>query len=147
MYIISGCLLGQNCKYNGGNNYTRWVDEFSKKHTYISVCPEVAGGLETPRIPVEIVECRAVNKEGLDVTEEFRRGCDVSWEEVVKKVRESGEEIEGAILKAKSPSCGSNKIYDGTFSHKVIDGDGFFAAYVKQKGIKVVSELEINLEV
>nr|WP_315022663.1 DUF523 domain-containing protein [uncultured Aminipila sp.] len=146
MYIISGCLLGQNCKYNGGNNHTDWVIEFTKKHNYIPVCPEVEGGLSTPRQTVEIVKGRAVNNQGVDVTEAFRLGCERVWEAAIRKSQELGEDIEGAILKANSPSCGSGKIYDGTFSHKTIDGDGFLAAYLKEKDIKVVSELEINLE-
>lgn len=147
MYIISGCLLGENCKYNGGNNFIEWVKNFSEKHNYIAVCPEVQGGLTTPRIPAEILDGRVINKEGLDLTEEFKRGCEVSWNEAIKKANELGEEIEGAILKARSPSCGSGTIYDGSFSHKIIEGYGFFAAYLKQKGVKIVSELEINLEV
>ncbi len=146
MYIISGCLLGENCKYNGGNNLTDWVAAFSKRHHYISVCPEVEGGLATPRPPVEIIDGRAVNCEGLDVTEAFRRGCEAVWQASCLKAWELGEEIEGAILKAKSPSCGNGKIYDGTFSHQVTEGDGFLAAYLKEKGLKVISELEINLE-
>ncbi|WP_312653021.1 DUF523 domain-containing protein [Aminipila sp.] len=146
MYIISGCLLGENCRYNGGNNYIDWIKEFSKKHNYISVCPEVDGGLEIPRPPAEITEGRVINCEGTDVTDAFLRGTEIVWEKIVRKSQELGEEIEGAILKANSPSCGSGKIYDGTFSRKTIDGDGFLAAFLKEKGIKVMSELEINLE-
>lgn len=146
MYIISGCLLGHNCKYNGGNNYTDWVIEFSKKYNCISVCPEKAGGLKSPRPPVEIIDGRAVNNEGLDLTEAFQLGCAIEWEAIIRKAKELDEEIEGAILKANSPSCGSGTIYDGTFSHKVIEGDGFFATYLKKKGIRIISELEINRE-
>lgn len=146
MYIISGCLLGQNCKYNGGNNHTDWVIEFSKKHNYIPVCPEVDGDLGIPRSPAEIVEGRVINCQGTDVTDAFLRGTEIVWEKIVQKSQELDEEIEGAILKSNSPSCGSGKIYDGTFSHKAINGDGFLAAFLKEKDIKVVSELEINLE-
>lgn len=146
MYIISGCLLGENCRYNGGHNLVDQVVEFSKKHNYISVCPEVEGGLEIPRPPAEIVKGKVINCEGTDVTEAFRLGTEIVWEKIVRKSQELGEEIEGAILKANSPSCGSGKIYDGTFSRKIIEGDGFLAALLKEKGIKVVNELEINLE-
>ena len=146
MYIISACLLGQNCKYNGGNNHTDGVIEFSKKHNYIPICPEVDGGLESPRPPAEIIEGRVINCEGTDVTDAFLRGTKIVWEKIVRKSHELGEEIDGAILKANSPSCGSGKIYDGTFSRKTIDGDGVLAAFLKEKGIKVMSELEINLE-
>ncbi|MHC1722905.1 MAG: DUF523 domain-containing protein [Aminipila sp.] len=146
MYIISGCLLGENCRYNGRNNYTEWVKAFSEKHHYISVCPEVEGGLGTPRPTVEIINGRAVNNEGIDVTDAFRRGCELIWEHASRRAKELGEDIEGAILKAKSPSCGSGNIYDGTFSHTVIEGDGFLAALLKEKGVKIVNELDINLE-
>ncbi|WP_202931053.1 DUF523 domain-containing protein [Aminipila terrae] len=129
MYIISGCLLGQNCRYNGGNNFIDWVKAFSRKHNYIPVCPEVEGGLETPRPPVEIRDGRAVNREGSDVTEFFRRGCEMVWENSCRRAQELGEEIEGAILKANSPSCGSGMIYDGTFSRQLTEGDGFLTAF------------------
>lgn len=146
MYIISECLLGGNCRYNGGNNRIDQVVDFSKKHNYIAVCPEVEGGLEIPRPPAEIVEGRVINCEGTDVTEAFRRGTEIVWDKIVRRSQELGEDIEGGILKAKSPSCGSGTIYDGTFSRKLIEGDGFLAALLKEKGIKVVNELEINLE-
>lgn len=140
MYIISGCLLGENCKYNGGNNHTGWVADFARRHSYISVCPETEGGLKAPRPPVEIVNGRAVNKEGTDVTEEFKLGCERVLRRAYEKADELGEEIEGAILKAKSPSCGSGKIYDGTFSHTVTEGDGFLSELLKGHGIKVITE-------
>ncbi len=144
MYIISGCLLGENCKYNGGNNFTDWVLEFSKKHNFISVCPEIMGGLEAPRSPVEIVNGRAINMLGEDVTDAFVKGCELVWEKTLAYAKELGEEIEGAILKAKSPSCGSGIIYDGTFSHIETEGNGFLAAYLKGKGIKIVNEFDLN---
>jgi uncharacterized protein YbbK (DUF523 family) len=140
MYIISGCLLGENCKYNGGNNFTDWVVEFANTHSYISVCPEVLGGLKSPRAPVEILGGRAINCEGLDVTAEFEKGCKLVWEISQEKAIALGEKIEGAILKAKSPSCGSNTIYDGSFSHTIIEGNGFLVQLLKDKGIKIVSE-------
>ncbi|QIB70082.1 DUF523 domain-containing protein [Aminipila butyrica] len=144
MYIISGCLLGENCKYNGGNNRTDWIVEFARAHPFISVCPELAGGLEAPRPPVEIVEGRAINQEGLDVTEAFLQGCKAVWADSCQRARELNEEIEGAILKAKSPSCGCGIIYDGSFSHREIPGDGFLTTFLKEKNIEVITELEMD---
>ena len=145
MYLISACLLGDNCKYSGGNNYNEKVIAFSEKHSFMPVCPELTGGLKAPRPPVEIVNGRAVNSEGTDVTNEFNLGCQRTWEQAVKEAEQRGEKLEGAILKAKSPSCGAGKIYDGTFSHVVIDGDGFLTRYLKEKGLKVITEEdEIN---
>lgn len=146
MYIISGCLLGENCKYSGGNNYTDWVVKFCKVHNFISVCPEVAGGLKVPRAPVEIIEGRAVDANGRDVTKEFVLGCEAVWRAALDESQRLGEPIEGAVLKAKSPSCGKGIIYDGTFSHQTTEGDGFLSKYLKEKNIKVISELETDSE-
>lgn len=140
MFIISACFLGENCKYDGGNNTTQWITDFAKRHSYLAVCPEMAGGLPAPRPPVEIIDGKAVNKEGLDVTAEFKKGTALVWEDIQKQAAELGEEIEGAILKAKSPSCGSDLIYDGTFSHKTVVGDGFLVQLLKKNGIKVINE-------
>ena len=83
MYIISKCLLGENCKYNGGNNRSEDVVKFSHEHSYFGVCPECAGGLPTPRVPAEIVEqngeCRVVNRNGVDVTAEYVRGAEICF--------------------------------------------------------------------
>ena len=98
MYIISACLVGENCKYNGGNNETRWIVELAERHRHILVCPEVSGGLPVPRAPVEIVEGRAINTEGVDVTAEFRRGCELEWRRIEKMKEECKETIAGAIL-------------------------------------------------
>lgn len=144
MYLISGCLLGHNCKYNGGNNYNQEVSDFCKEHQYYIVCPEGISGLPTPRPPAEYVGERIVDREGNDVTEAFERGAALSLERAFREADRRGEKIEGAILKANSPSCGSGKIYDGTFSGKLVDGHGCFASKLRQRGIKVISEKEIN---
>lgn len=140
MYIVSACLAGVNCRYNGEDNECSWVKDFIKDKNYILVCPEVLGNLPTPRPPSEFVNGRVIDKNGEDVTDNFIQGAEKSLIEVEKKAEESGEEIELAILKANSPSCGFGKIYDGTFSRKLIDGDGIFAALLKEKGIKVITE-------
>ncbi len=141
MYIVSACLLGDNVKYNGGNNYTEAVEEFLKGKSFAAVCPEVTGGLSVPRHPCERLGDRIVNNIGEDVTEAFFEGARRCLENVLDKA--GNEEIEGAILKARSPSCGSGIIYDGTFSGVKIPGDGVFAELLKSKGIRVMTELDL----
>ena len=142
MYIVSACLLGQNCKYNGGNNRSEEVVEFCKTHKYVTVCPESAGKLPAPRPPAEKVGGRIVDKEGKDLTDAFLRGADISLKSCIEMARISGEEIEGAILKANSPSCGVGQIYDGTFSGTLTEGDGVFAGMLKRLGIEIITEKE-----
>ncbi len=143
MYIVSGCLLGENCKYNGGNNLNDKVMEMLKGHNYISVCPEMLAGFPAPRPPAEISKGRVYNDKGKDLTDLFIKGARIALNEAKKKSREIGEEIDLAILKAKSPTCGSRQIYDGSFSHTIVDGDGVFAALLIENGIKVISEEDI----
>lgn len=145
MYVVSGCLLGQNCKYNGGNNKNDDVIEFCKTHKYVVVCPESAGNLEKPRPPAEKVGNRILNQKGEDLTEAFLRGAEISFKTCMEIARIAGEPIEGAILKANSPSCGCGQIYDGTFSGALVPGNGVFAAMLIRRGIKVMTEKE-NLE-
>lgn len=142
MYIVSGCLLGHNCKYNGGNNADKVVTDFCKNHKYIVVCPERAANLPCPRPPAERVGNRILNKEGEDVTEAFLKGARTSLSMCLKMSEIAGEEIEGAILKANSPSCGVGRIYDGTFSGTLTEGDGIFASMLEQMGIEVITEKE-----
>ena len=142
MYIVSACLLGQNCKYNGGNNLSKEVVEFCKSHKYITVCPESAGKLPAPRPPAEKIGDRIVDKEGKDVTDAFLKGADISLKSCMEMARISGEEIEGAILKANSPSCGVGQIYDGTFSGTLTEGNGVFAGMLRRLGIEIITEKE-----
>ena len=130
--LVSGCLLGENCKYNGGNNYSEKVAEYIKGHEVISVCPECMGGLPTPRIPAEIVDGVVTNREGQVVDEEFRRGAQIALE-IARK-----EQIDVAILQSRSPSCGSKQIYDGTFSGVKVDGQGVFAKLLKEHGFHMI---------
>ncbi len=140
LHIVSACLLGSCCRYNGGSNESMEVKEFLKNKSYIAVCPEVLGGLETPRSPAEIMEGKVINKEGKDVTEAFQKGAELAYEVALKEADKNGESIESAILKARSPSCGSGKIYDGTFQGKLVSGNGFFVRLLKENGIHVISE-------
>lgn len=130
--MVSGCLLGENCKYNGGNNYSEKVAEYIKGHEVISVCPECMGGLPTPRIPAEIVDGVVTNREGQVVDEEFRRGAKIALE-IARK-----EQIDVAILQSRSPSCGSKQIYDGSFSGVKVDGQGVFAKLLKEHGFHMI---------
>lgn len=144
MFLISGCLLGKNCKYNGGNNYHQDVIDFCKEHSYYPVCPEGISGLPTPRPPAEYVGDRVIDREGKDVTAYFVKGAELSLQMAMEEAEARGERIEGAILKANSPSCGSGNIYDGTFSGTLITGNGCFTRMLIDKDIKVISEKEIK---
>ncbi len=140
MYLISACLAGVNCKYSGGNNECDWVKEFMNGRECMLVCPEALGKLPTPRPPAELISGRVIDQNGKDVTENFILGAETTLAMAEKKAEELDEEIRLAILKANSPSCGCGKIYDGTFSGILVDGDGLFAAMVKEKGIPVITE-------
>lgn len=143
MYVISSCLLGRDCKYNGGNNRNQAVLDFCREHSYCEVCPETAGGLSCPRPPAERQGDRICDREGRDVTEAFVSGAEKSWEQVLAEARRRRETVEGAILKANSPSCGSGQIYDGSFTGTLVPGDGCFAAILKEHNIRVNTEKEI----
>ena len=130
--IVSACLMGENCKYNGGNNDNEKLHEFLKGHRVITVCPEVMGGLPVPRDPGEIVDGVVRNKNGRSVDYEYRSGAAFALK-IAKK-----EQADMAILQSRSPSCGVNQIYDGTFSGKKISGYGVFAELMIKNGFKVI---------
>ncbi len=136
--LISACLLGVNCRYNATGKAVPELEELMKKHTLIPVCPEQLGGLSTPRSPAEIKGDFVFGKDGIDVTEEFLKGA----KETLKIAKLYN--CKYAILKERSPSCGNKKIYDGTFSKTIIDGDGVTAKLLKQNGITVFGESEIH---
>ncbi|AVX43879.1 DUF523 domain-containing protein [Campylobacter concisus] len=138
--LISACLAGINCKFNGENNLLgRGVlDEISKRYHLLFVCPEVFGGLSTPREPAEMKGGFVVTKTAKDVSENFKFGAEIC----LKIAKLNG--CKKAILKARSPSCGSGQIYDGSFSKKLIFGDGIAAKLLKENGILVFSEDEIG---
>ena len=145
MYIISKCLLGENCKYNGANNLSEDVVQFCKSHTFTSVCPETCGGLKAPRDPAEIVRSengffRVIDASGKDLTENFLSGAEKELENSLRTAEKMGESIEGAILKANSPSCGAGKVYDGSFSRTLVEGDGIFAGRLRELGIEIANE-------
>ena len=134
---VSACLLGENCKYNGGNNFSEKVSEYVKGHEVIPVCPEVFGGLQTPREPSEIVDGTVRHKDGSSVDKEFRKGAEAAFKIIKEK------EVELVILQSRSPSCGVNTIYDGSFSGKIIKGHGVFAEILLRNGIKVIDVADL----
>ena len=136
--LISACLVGDNVKYNGGNNKSPLIEKLLEKYELIPFCPEVEGGLKTPRSPSERQGGRVVNIEGTDVTTAFERGAELAFNICLFL------KIKKVILKERSPSCGSNEIYDGTFTHKAIPGMGVTAEYLKEKGIEVYTENDID---
>lgn len=144
MYIVSSCLLGVKCKYNGESNYDPKVEEFLKGHNYISLCPEEVGGFTTPRPPAELKRGRVFNNKGEDITEQFCLGAEKALEMSRQKATELGEPIEKAILKAKSPTCGKGPIYDGNFNGTLVEGQGVFAKLLTDNKIPVISEEDIK---
>ena len=136
--LVSACLVGVNCKYSGGNNALppELLAALEEKYRRVPICPERDGGLPTPRLPSERKGKRVLNRAGEDVTEAFRRGAQFALE----TARREGCRL--ALLKERSPSCGSGEIYDGSFSGTLIPGDGVAAALLKEHGIAVFGETE-----
>ncbi|MBU1249097.1 MAG: DUF523 domain-containing protein [Proteobacteria bacterium] len=132
--LVSACLAGLATRYDGGATPFTPVLELIRQGRAIPVCPEQLGGRPTPRNPNEIKDGRVIDAYGEDLTEAFERGA----REALKLAQLAG--CTQAILKAKSPSCGSGRIYDGSFSGQMIDGDGVFAALLKKHGIHILSE-------
>ncbi|MGN0521031.1 MAG: DUF523 domain-containing protein [Eubacterium sp.] len=136
--LVSACLLGENCKYNGGNNKNEAVIALGKKHKLIPICPECMAGLPIPRVPSEIKGSRVYSKDGADLTDKFNDGAEKS----LYVAEESG--CQTAILKERSPSCGFGSIYDGSFSGKLTRGNGITAQLLYDNGIKIYGESRIN---
>lgn len=128
--LVSACLLGRNCKYSGGNNLDEKVVAFVEGHEVIPVCPETAAGLGIPRVPMEIVGGVLINKEGVVVDAPVRRA--------VERIVAENRDVELAILKSRSPTCGVKQIYDGTFSGTRIDGSGVLAKALMDGGFHVI---------
>lgn len=134
--LISACLIGLNCKYSGGNNENEKLVELMREKDLIPICPEQLGGLSTPRPSAERKENKVITKEGIDVTKEYQKGA----QEVLNLAKKLN--IKKAILKSRSPSCGVNKIYDGTFTNNLTNRDGITAELLKENGIEVISSDE-----
>ena len=130
--VVSACLMGRNCKYNGGNNYNKKLVAMLKDREIIEVCPEVAAGMPIPRPAVEISHGRVIREDGSDWDDVYRKGVEV----VLNQLKH--EDIDYAVLQSRSPTCGVKQIYDGTFSKKRIDGQGILAKALAERGIKLV---------
>lgn len=137
--LISACLLGLGCRYDGQEKSYCGIRELMEECHLVPVCPEQLGGLETPRKPAERIGDKVMNCGGKDVTEAYMRG----GKETLKAAQLYG--CRYALLKEKSPSCGCGKIYDGTFSGVLTDGDGVAAGILKENGIKIFGETETDL--
>lgn len=134
MILVSACLAGFPCRYDGTSKTNEKIVQLVREGKAIPVCPEQLGGLTTPRLPSEIRNGRVFSSEGRDVTPEFEKGAAA----VLQIAKEYG--CTKAILKARSPSCGKGQIYDGTFSGKLVDGNGKTTELLLENGIEVITE-------
>ena len=141
MILVSACLAGVECRYNGTAFPCPGIVALVSSGKAIAVCPEVLGGLEVPRLPAEIVEFRVRTIRGEDVTDAYQAGAAAA----LRIALENG--CKSAVLKARSPSCGSGRIYDGSFSGRLIDGNGILAGLLKQAGITVYTEEEYAVRI
>ena len=132
--LVSACLIGLPTRYSGNGKHVDWIEHLAAAHTLIPVCPEQLGGLPTPRTPCERRGERVVDRDGMDRTQAFSDGA--AWALRAAQLNS----CRFAILKQRSPSCGSGTIYDGSFSGRLTAGDGMAAARLKQAGIRVFSE-------
>ena len=135
--LVSACLLGENCKYNGGNNYCARVAEYVKDKEVLTVCPEVMAGMGIPRTPIEIVDGVLMDRNGNNVDMALRDAVAQAMEQI------RNVEIECAILQSRSPTCGVNQIYNGSFSGKLIPGSGVFAQALRDAGYRVIDAEDI----
>ena len=135
--LVSACLLGVSCRYDGQSKAYPLVDQLCRRHEVVPVCPEIFGGLPTPRVPAERRGERVVTKTGGDVTAQYRRGA----EEAVRLARMLGCTV--AVLKERSPSCGSGQVYDGTFTGTLTEGFGVAAQRLADAGIRVIGESQL----
>ena len=136
--LVSACLMGENCKYNGGNNYHTAVVDFVKDKEVILVCPEMMAGMGCPRTPIEIVDGVLMDRNGNSV--------EAAMQAAITKVLDGirNEEIECAVLQSRSPTCGVNQVYDGSFSGKLIDGSGVLVQALKAAGYQVVDAEDVE---
>ena len=136
--LVSACLLGENCKYNGGNNFSSAVMEFVKEKEVIPICPEMMAGMGCPRTPIEIVNGVLMDRNGNNVDAVMREAV----AQALKRIQK--EEIQYTILQSRSPTCGVNQIYDGSFSGKLVSGSGVLAQALKEAGYLVIDAEDIK---
>lgn len=137
--LVSACLLGVECRYDGGGQAIDRLDALMARYELIPVCPEQLGGLPTPRTPAERQEGRVVDRDGADVTDAFGRGAI----QACRIAALYGAKL--ALLKARSPSCGRGRIYDGSFTGRLVPGDGVAARALMDAGLEVYTENEIDV--
>ena len=138
--LVSACLLGENCKYNGGNNYSPAVAEFVRGKEVLTICPEMMAGMGCPRTPMETAHGVLMDRDGKNVDAAMRKAV----ARVLEQIRQ--EEIQCAILQSRSPTCGVNQVYDGSFSGKLIPGAGIFAQALKEAGYRVIDAEDVGKE-
>lgn len=131
--LVSACLMGVKCKYNGGDNLNPTIKELCEQNEYLCVCPECLGGLSTPRYPSEIQDNKVINSNGEDVSQQYNHGA-----QLVLNICEM-ENIDLAILKSKSPACGFGFIYDGSFTKTLVRGNGVCAQLLLNHGYRVIN--------
>lgn len=136
--LVSACTIGCDCKYNGKNNRNEAVIEYLRDKEVISICPEALGNMGTPRPCAEIVDGVVMDEHGKNVDAEFRNAVALALEKI------KDEEFDLVILQSRSPTCGVNRIYDGTFSEKLIPGRGLFAQALVQRGYTVVDAEDVS---
>ena len=136
--LVSACLLGENCKYNGGNNFSPAVVEFVKDKEVVPVCPEIMAGMGCPRTPIEIVNGVLMDRNGNNVDDAMRKAVELAMDWIRR------EDIHCAILQPRSPTCGVHQVYDGTFSGTLREGSGVFAQALKDAGYRVLDAEDIG---
>ncbi len=136
--LVSACLMGIECRYDGSGCFREEINLLKEKHHLIPVCPEIYGGLQTPREPAEIQGDSVITKSGKDVTKEYKKGA-----LEIKKLTDFYN-CSHAILKERSPSCGYGTIYDGTFSGTLIEGNGILAELLAKEGITIIGESRLK---
>lgn len=139
--LVSACILGDNCKYNGGNNYDEDVASYLKNHEVIKICPELLAGMSTPRACAELVNGVVMDATGKNVDSAYRAAV----QEAMKQVEQM--DIDLAVLQSRSPTCGVNSIYDGSFSGKLIKGQGLFAQALMKAGCQVIDVADCKAKI
>ncbi|MGE9984377.1 DUF523 domain-containing protein [Desulfovibrio sp. SGI.169] len=134
LYVVSGCLAGLACRYDGGSNPCAAVIRLVEEGRAVPVCPESLAGLSVPRLPCELAGGRVLSQDGRDLTESFLRGAQLA----LSAAQRCG--CTAAILKSRSPSCGFGQIYDGTFSRRLCPGEGIWARLLREAGFALFSE-------
>lgn len=136
--LVSACLLGENCKYNGGSNYNAAVEEYVKDQEVLPVCTEMMAGMGCPRTPIEIVNGVLMDRDGNNVDAAVREAVAKAME-IIRK-----EDIQCAVLQSRSPTCGVNEVYDGSFSGKLIPGSGVLAKALRAEGYRIIDAEDIK---